>query len=498
MSVLIIHTLGDGVLGDTTPEEVAHIAEQVSKVSHAVLHFHGGLVSKQDATAMAYRLAPYYEAQGLLPVFFVWESGLLETIRNNAKEIINEKIFRVLLKKLLKWAGGKVVASLGARRDETAEPLDDGTVEIALAQARVGASEPLSNLPKSAPVTLLKEEEERRFAKELRESREFRDAVDSLMLGLGTDVPMGRSVSEGGEPQESLISDEIKDELRRTANEGERGLFDPTILIIHATAILARIIRRLVQHRDHGLYATVVEEILRELYLDAIGTMVWGMMKKDTLDTFAEPRSGAPRGGRLFVEELGRVSAASSSHPCISIVGHSAGSIFTANLLAHVDQQRKIGKLPVDFRFHRIAFLAPACQSALWAVTLGLHETRPLWDEFRMYSLSDKLEAGYWEVPVLYPRSLLYMISGILEAPEYDIPILGMQRYQTQMDIYTTAEVAKTRAFLADSDRGIWSIDTRDKGLGSDALKHGGFDQTDVASGAPIGTMLSVVYYLNQ
>ncbi|HXT11405.1 MAG TPA: hypothetical protein VN873_07560 [Candidatus Angelobacter sp.] len=253
--------------------------------------------------------------------------------------------------------------------------------------------------------------------------------------------------------------------------------------------------RRLLQKRDHGLYTTVVEEILRELYLDAVGTWVWGRMKKDTQDTFALLDSPAPpRGGRLFVEELGKALRARTDRPKISIVGHSAGSIFACHLLAHVDEMRREGGMPLDFQFHRVAFLAPACRCALWAAILALHEARPLWGNFRMYSLSDTLESGYWEAPFLYPRSLLYIISGLLETPEIDVPILGMQRYMNQSDVYSMPEMEVIRTFLAVGDRQVWSKQNGGAGLSSDALKHGEFDDT---TGEHVETMRSVIYFLN-
>lgn len=498
MSALIIHTRGDGVLGDTSPEQLAQIAGRVAAAPHTVLHFHGGLVKKKSATAMAERLAPFYSQAGLLPIFFVWESGLVETIRNNASEIFDEKIFRVLLKRVLKWAGGKMLDPLGGRAGTTAEPLDDGTVETAVAEARMATDEaavpkePLAELPEPAEVAPLKTAEEEKFVRELRESQEFREAFDGLMLGLGTEAPPGRAVGVTA-PQKSLISESVKAELRDTATEGQRGLFDPATLVVRAAAVLARVVRRLATRRGHGLYTTVVEELLRELYVDAIGTWVWGRMKQDTHDTFQPAEPGTPRGGRLFIEELGKAMRAAGTRPRISIVGHSAGSIFASHLLAHVDEQRRAGALPGDFRFHRIAFLAPACQCALWNGTLQRHAAKPLWDGFRMYSLSDKLEAGYWEAPPLYPRSLLYMISGILEVPEFDMPLLGMQRYLDRADVYKMPEVAAARTFLSGNGRQVWSEVDQDLGLRADSVRHGAFDET---TGARIKTMGSVAHFL--
>ncbi len=245
MKPLIIHTVGDGRLGDTLPQQVAEIAQLVAASRHSVIHLHGGLVTKESATKSAKQLSPFYERHELLSLFFVWESGLVETLRNNPREIFEEKIFRALLKRILKWAGGKLVDPTGGRTPgSVADPLDDGTVEIAIAEAQaaagadrvIEAKEPLSELPEAPDIAPLKTAEEERFVRELRESQEFREAFDALMLGLAVEAPPGRSVSPAAAPRTSLISEPIKAELRQTATEGQRGLFDPATMIVRAVA----------------------------------------------------------------------------------------------------------------------------------------------------------------------------------------------------------------------------------------------------------------------
>jgi hypothetical protein len=506
MSPLIIHTAGDGILSHTTPDEVRQIAQEVARASHTVIHLHGGLVTSASATEAARRLSPFYQASGLQSVFFVWESGLFETIGNNPREIFNEKIFQVLLKRVLKWAGGKVLDAGGSRAlGAAAEPLDDATVEIALAEARAAeadgggtvVNEPLSQLSPPAAVAPLKTDEQEQFARELRESQEFREAFDGLMLGLAVEPSPGRRAVSAAAPSASLISQSVKDELRETAVEGQRGLFDAATMIVHTGAVLVRVVRRLAQHRDHGLYTTVVEELLREFYVSAIGTHVWGMMKKDTEDTFARGSPGQARGGRLFIEELAKAMRESGNRARISVVGHSAGAIFTSNLLFHVDEQRRAGELLADFKFDRIVFLAPACQCALWAKVMKRHAQQPLWNAFRMYSLSDPLEAGYWEMPPLYPRSLLYIISGLLENPDFDMPLLGMQRYMqgATARVYDgMVEVRAARAFLAANHNEVWSESNDGPGLNADSIRHGAFTATAEPRRK---TMESVAYFLN-
>src|SRR5687767_6525247 len=59
-----------------------------------VVHVHGGLVSESRALAGAERLLPIYREAGAYPIFLVWESGLLETLRNNLGDIAADKLFR--------------------------------------------------------------------------------------------------------------------------------------------------------------------------------------------------------------------------------------------------------------------------------------------------------------------------------------------------------------------------------------------------------------------
>jgi hypothetical protein len=75
LSALVIHTRGDGHLGDTSPAEVTQIAAQVASAPRAVIHIHRGLVNKTSGLAGAQRLDSYYRAASVLPVFPVWESG---------------------------------------------------------------------------------------------------------------------------------------------------------------------------------------------------------------------------------------------------------------------------------------------------------------------------------------------------------------------------------------------------------------------------------------
>src|SRR5207244_1316326 len=97
-----------------------------------------------------------------------------------------------------------------------------------------------------------------------------------------------------------------------------------------------RVLKRLLRKRDHGLGCTIVEEVIRALYLDQAGATAWSFMKQDMVDHFNRDHAGA----RLIamLSEIAR-----TGRQCrIVTVGHSAGSMFAAELAvqaAHLPQE---------------------------------------------------------------------------------------------------------------------------------------------------------------
>jgi len=106
-----IHSRG-GKLDQNTDHQPTDIDAIIQAVKNSgkqrlIIHFHGGLVSKGDGLAIAERLIPVYEPGGY-PLFFVWESGIWETVRNNLGDISREPIFRQLVRKVLEYVLGSV------------------------------------------------------------------------------------------------------------------------------------------------------------------------------------------------------------------------------------------------------------------------------------------------------------------------------------------------------------------------------------------------------
>lgn len=53
--------------------------------ANLVFYAHGGLVTEEQAVCYAKTILPWWEAQEVFPLFFVWETGFFETLRNKAR-----------------------------------------------------------------------------------------------------------------------------------------------------------------------------------------------------------------------------------------------------------------------------------------------------------------------------------------------------------------------------------------------------------------------------
>ena len=69
-----------------------------------VIHFHGGLVNAAAGLAIAEFLAPTLRAHRGLPLVRRLEVGLVETLKNNLKDMAEDFVFQELVKKVAEWA----------------------------------------------------------------------------------------------------------------------------------------------------------------------------------------------------------------------------------------------------------------------------------------------------------------------------------------------------------------------------------------------------------
>ncbi|MFD3579700.1 hypothetical protein [Streptomyces sp. NPDC058644] len=480
-----IHSRQGGRLSSTTTADIDELVAGLKDRPRVVLHFHGGLIDDTLGFATAERLAPVYEAAGASPVFFVWSSGLLETLRGNLPQILNESVFRTLLNRVTRYATGTVFRQPGQRALGVVATPTPRAVAAELAQVRAG-QEPYARLAAPPEVPPLSDAEQKQIAAELSADVELaertREIVNSV---LPADQPQttepavaARDVIGGRAAAATLMSPDVVADLAARAGTGERALVSTALVVRKTVRVVAAVVGRFRQRTDHGLYPTVVEEILREFYLANVGAAIWDAMKRQTADTFAAAADDEVRAGRYFLDRFAELLA-TGTRPQVTVVGHSAGAVFIGNLLDDLVRRRAAedDPLPADFRLRDLVLLAPACTVGQLAPVV--RRQAELFDRFRMFTMTDPAERADHLVPFLYPRSLLYFISGLLErGPSQQsvvTPIAGMQHWY--LDAAGGPDSDDLRTFLrADPARTVWSPGDSGTGLRAGARSHAAFD----------------------
>ena len=418
-----------------------------------VIHFHGGLVSRQSAEELADRLIPVYKEAGGYPFFVIWESQFWETLGNNWREIAQENAVSVLVEKVLQFLVGKIEQAPGEKGLDVEMPTKFQVQGEILEKQSQGREPYEDKNPETGKLEeQLPENERKQFEDMLKKDARVHDAASAL-------------TREGG----PALSEELQNDLEQSkaaVEPGEKALITTGALVAAGVRILTRCLKRFSNGRDHGLYTTVVEEVVRELKGDMIGGLLWKHMKKDTADSFQDPDDEF--GGTALLKEIARLWEA-GSRPRIILVGHSAGTVYICNLLAKAAQI-----LPPEISFE-VVFLAPACSYKLLDSTLQAAGDRI--KSFRSFAMKDDAEKKDAIFPPLYMCSLLYFVSGLLE-DEVDFPLVGMQRYVSPL--FNRASIPEIdrvlQKFAAFQIPWIWSNSSEGPGLNSLALKHGDFD----------------------
>jgi hypothetical protein len=495
-SPAIIHTGKDGAFVSDDARKAAEdiFSAECKSAQRIVVYFHGGLDNAATGHEIARKLDPVFRSADALPVFFVWESGLFEIVSHNLKEIAGEDFFNAVLKTVLKFAYAKVSQAPGAKAAPGMLALPSNmTIERELAKRKTGGepfSEQVTLTEEATPVT---HEEEAALRESLARDSKFIESVDAIYASA---LPESRVEGAKGIPvrvvtsERTLLSPDVIDALKRdkdaSAARQAKGIISSGLLLAKAAKVFVRVVKRFKDRRAHGIYPTVVEEILREFYLANIGAKIWRAMKTETRDTFqhADPI----RGGSFFVERLIETLAERArlnlDQPQITLIGHSTGAVFINNLLENVQAQKNLGRIPQNFAFANVILLAPAATFGDFAEYVKepfLDKSTGLYTSVRIFGMCDQAEQQDVLVPLLYPRSLLYFVSGVLETDTdgsslVDWPIIGMQRFYQDATTYSDGNVADVRTFVGDLDgRVVWSPCQGGAGLSAGARHHGGF-----------------------
>jgi hypothetical protein len=480
---------------------------------HLILHFHGGLVSKEAGVAIADKLLNVYSpstSAGGYPVFFVWESGAWEAIRNNLTELAGEPVFKQLLRKLMQYAlerlgvrdllgVGRSIpqATFGSRDLEVRAELDAFWAAPSKATIPFRGLDAMASTAQARSASTSISEAE--IQADLEQDIAFRRALATL-----PDVPVAtRSSLAGGVGTErrSAFSEIASREFSK--DSATRGLIEIYVVAKYVAKVLRAILLRYSAGRDHGLYATCVEELVRGFKLAGSGlnewakALEWNRMKKDTADAF-EPDPNV-HAGTALLSRLQMAFASGLQVKRVTLIGHSTGAIYIAHWLANSRRY-----LPQTLK-QDVIFLAPAITYDHFANTL--RNDGQLLGKLRVFAMKDEFERDdqVWgqdaELPAgedwrrfIYPSSLLYLVSGILESKvaadgtwidEPDMPILGMERFFTDVKTYPDADfpsIKDVRMWLmTDTHSLIWSKTTgQTGGLNCDSIDHGAFDDNEL------------------
>lgn len=436
----------------TDPGEVDVLFDHLrtSDEKAITIHFHGGLVKESSGVKTAKMMKRVYEEANNYPLSFVWETGLLETFRQNLTSIHKTKLFQKILKLVLKRVGERF-GGFNARGAGTPIPMDE--IEEELKKEFPFADYDQKDTGKGAS---------RGGAIAVREEN-LEDIREELIAEFEEDI-------DADDEFEKLFTE--KDEGVEDASQ--RGIFTAAKAAAKIAKIAYRVIRRHVRDRDHGFYPTVVEEILREYYVADLGAWVWGRMK-DKAAAMWLPNDGLvgdeQRAGAYVLDAIEKLQA--NKDIAINLVGHSAGAIAICHLLAAAAARHP------GIRINHVVFLAPAVRSDLALAEVATHSDR--YQQFRIFTMSDSYERDDVLVKFVYTRSLLYFISGVLEPDMVDQPIAGMMRHATQRKPFQSGAARKWADFILDMDRTVLA-DSSDldpsapEGRRTTSRKHGDFD----------------------
>jgi len=472
-------------------------SDLAAKSNRLVIHFHGGLVSREAGVAAATQLGPEYRKAGAEPLFIVWETGIADIISQNVQAIFDEEVFQTILRRVTQFVKGKldkIMGPPGARAVAGGLSLPyESEAQAEIDEGRAGkpmfVDTPVENVPEQAaptPEQALTDHEKAQIEAEIDSDGDLKNRVRAIAASRYPEGDAGAKSVASVAPVESLMDDAV---VKGIAGQGaaevdeerSRSILGAIALGKHIVAVVGSVIWRFAQHRDHGPYLTIVEEVMREFYVRAAGRFLWQEMKGAIDSAFGfEPECG----GAALVKTIHDAWKANVK-PCLTIVGHSAGAIYAARLLRELHS-----RMDADFRVN-VVFIAPACTFKYLAESLKAAEGRLA--NLRIFGMSDAVERRDEMVPLIFPASLLYFVSGVLE-DDSDEPLAGMQRYYSGPYAGSSfGEIAYVKGFdrLQGAHSYAWAQVSGFEGANCDMVTHGGW------ANAP-QTLASVQYLIQR
>jgi len=444
----------------TTPANVdalfAHLKQH--QITRLALHFHGGLVKEKHGQEIARSMNALYRQANSHPISVIWETGFMETVIGNLTELYQTELVKKLIKFLVRQIAKKLNIDVGGKGPGV--PMTDAEIE--------------TELDKEDSFVEL-DEQARQGAEQITQPM-LDDMLAEIEVGLEEEITADdelETLLKQEAPQIELLDEKFVKEVRE---EEAKGGIPASVLLGALVKVAGQVIGRYLKKRDHGFYPTIMEEIVRALFLADFGKWVWGNMKELAADMW-KPNSGpigeSSYAGTYFLAKLAELQQ-ETPYLIVDMVGHSAGSIAVCNMLAAAAQRHPA------FHARNVLFLAPACTMDLFYDQIVTHPNR--YQAFRMFTMQDHYEKQDRLVPFVYTHSLLYFVSGALE-DEVDKPLAGMERYMSGQPPYDDAKLQAVRQFLrATGEQRLVLSKTQGAapGLGSLALQHGAFDNEDL------------------
>lgn len=206
-----------------------------------------------------------------------------------------------------------------------------------------------------------------------------------------------------------------------------------------------------------------------------LGRPLWAEMISDAEVAFAKGGNGStPAGTETLDRLITALAGAGGRTPRLHLVGHSAGSIWLAHLLA---RWKDLGGPPIQ----NLIFLAPAATHALYADLIRPRMRDRTVEELTLFRLSEDDEKRD-TVQQIYRKSLLYLVSNSYQKTKHQlegpsVPLIGMHRFQEEFEPLTEGYKRRATVYVTDEDPETTSS------------THGGFDN-DLAT---MNTVLRLV-----
>ncbi|MBX9953246.1 MAG: hypothetical protein K2Y39_28990 [Candidatus Obscuribacterales bacterium] len=370
-----------------------------------VICFHGGLIEESKALDLAARLE--FEFGNAHTLFFIWNSNPV-----------------VILKDLVQRAAGFL------ETDEAKAVLKS----VSRGAKKKGVKEKLSSV---------------RLRKQANGVLWRREPYKSDLKKVASELPAIPKIFE-----EELFKARLSSGVTRRKKSSflkKQGFFGNLKDGVESLFMLFHVLRRKRPGSgdDRALRAVIVEEVLRALWVDKIGGLVWNGIKEQIRESFK-----AGGAGTAFLKALKVYCKINPSPKRIILVGHSAGTIYAAHMIAAAN---KI--LPPECKFE-VVFLASACTFKTFEKLVLKNQARVKKDGIWFFGLqgktekSDALMKGNNVLEFLYPHSLLYFVSGVL-GKDSNEPLIGMELFFKNSK-HNKGSVKKVRDFVKPKYR-YWS-----------------------------------------